>query len=638
VLKRFLAALVTVILQASSLITPPPAHAGFPGANGAIAFQRDDGDIYRVNPDGTNFLRLTDDPAQDNNPQWSPGGTKILYNSDRNGTHDIFVMNDDGGDDVLVYGTPALEFNPAWCPGTNPRVVFMSDAAGNNDIYSIDFSPSPTPIRLTDNTLLDGHPSCGNDVIVYQSVVQTGNTDVFKMNLDGSNKVNLTNAPGFQGFASISPDGSRIAYVDSSSGNGEIFVRNIDGTNPINVTNHPAADGDPAFSPDGTSLSFHSDRNENNDLFDYDLSIQAIHTVFLSQENEFSPDWQPLVDPNQHERTVTAELKGPPKRIEGEVSVVDGYGPCADGAPVELQTKGDSGWETIAESTTGPDGGFEFAPLPENLDRVRVTAQTYVNLQATLGDENPCVEATSPVVVVPDSSEKPSKIPPGFEFFETDPETTVFSFKGPTTIPAGFWGPGSEPFTGDVALQGEPLGSFQGDETGSADTIVERTESATVPGPLPSSDKVPIELVALSLTSVAPITVTGSAGAETWDVGVGLSPSKTSTGTMTITRKKTTSGTFESSLRLYPLFTFTRQADGEERILDVGALELSRKQKEKLTLIAENIPWVRTCPDDANIATTFCASASPRGRTLMVQGAALWQHGVRPATETQGGQ
>ena len=381
----------------------PPAGAAFPGTNGALVFQRDDGDIFRVDSDGTNVVRLTDSPAQDNNPQWSPDGTQILFNSDRNGTHDIFVMNGDGGDEALVYGTPALEFDPAWCPTSNPRGVFMSDAAGNFDIYSIADYANPTAVRLTDNPLVDGHPSCGQDVIVYHSVVQTGNTDVFSMNLDGSNKTNLTNAPGFQGFATISPDGSRIAYVDSSSGNGEIVLANVDGTDPVNLTDDPANDGDPAFSPDGSALAFQSDRNVDFDLYigelTPDLQFFGVDNFELSGTDEFSPDWQPLLEPEvvEHNRTVTAELKKKPLRLKGDVTVTDGFNECADGVPVELQKKTQTGWKQIDEATTGSDGSYRFrlGRLPRLPKLVRARTPAYLGAEGQF-----CLLAASPKVRV----------------------------------------------------------------------------------------------------------------------------------------------------------------------------------------------------------------------------------------------
>jgi hypothetical protein len=63
---------------------------------GRIAFNRDDLEIYVMNPDGTALTQLTNDPGADFAPSWSPDGSKIAFTTFRFGNLEIAVMNSDG--------------------------------------------------------------------------------------------------------------------------------------------------------------------------------------------------------------------------------------------------------------------------------------------------------------------------------------------------------------------------------------------------------------------------------------------------------------------------------------------------------------------------------------------------------------
>jgi hypothetical protein len=119
-------------------------------------------------------------------------------------------------------------------------------------------------------------------------------------------------------------------------------------------------------------------------------------------------------------------------------------------------------------------------------------------------------------------------------------------------IPPDFFGPGSDPFDGQIG----PLGGADPD---GPDTIIRRLADVNLPPP-PSTATVPIELVALSLKSCQPITVTENGGLNPslWDVEVELSPTPASVGQMTITKTHDNGGTFTSNLFVQPRFIFTK--------------------------------------------------------------------------------
>src|SRR5579864_3851035 len=98
-----------------------PAHAAFPGTNGKIVFMsnRNGGsyEIFSMDSDGTNQTNLTNNTTvNDSDPEWSPDGTKIVFDSNRVGNQQIFVMNADGSGVTRLTNNSSFEENPDWSP------------------------------------------------------------------------------------------------------------------------------------------------------------------------------------------------------------------------------------------------------------------------------------------------------------------------------------------------------------------------------------------------------------------------------------------------------------------------------------------------------------------------------------------
>ncbi len=163
-------------------------------------------------------------------------------------------------------------------------------------------------------------------------------------------------------------------------------------------------------------------------------------------------------------------------------------------------------------------------------------------------------------------------VKPGHDLFVT-PAGSFHDFSQ-TPLLADFFGPGSDPFTGVVPVTGNPLGTFQGFIVGGTDTIVRRLEVADLPYGTGESDTIDIELVALSLRSVTPITVTfnGGQNPELWNLKVTLSPTIGSVGTMTITHSDSEGGTYTAAMQVVPLLTFTRVGGGGMVQLDAAEI------------------------------------------------------------------
>jgi hypothetical protein len=167
----------------------------------------------------------------------------------------------------------------------------------------------------------------------------------------------------------------------------------------------------------------------------------------------------------------------------------------------------------------------------------------------------------------------PGPVEAGYDLFETDSASLVFG--GPTALPADFFGPGCNPFSGTVDFKGVPIGAFGAfSGLGTTDTIVQRLDDAATTYPDAVGDTIQIEIVRLELVSVAPLTITCPGGDQQWDMTAQVPEGDMlqNPGTMTIRHEYPNGGTFDTiSLPVNAAVTFTKVGGGGQ----IGPFHLS---------------------------------------------------------------
>ena len=84
--------------------------------------------------------------------------------------------------------------------------------------------------------------------------------DIYVSDLDGNIRGQLTNTPGYDAEATVSPKGDRIVFTSMRDGDLDLYTMNVDGSDVKRVTNTLGYDGGAFFSPDGTKLLWRASR------------------------------------------------------------------------------------------------------------------------------------------------------------------------------------------------------------------------------------------------------------------------------------------------------------------------------------------------------------------------------------------
>jgi Tol biopolymer transport system component len=255
--------------------------------------------IYLMNGDGSGVTRLTYSGANDDYPRWSPNGTKILFQSDRDhpdtGYNDVYVMNSDGSG-VARLTTDANDDSMASWSSDGSKIVFQSLRNGvNYQVYSMNADGS-SQVCLTNTSSSDIEPSWspnGAKIAFASDRDHAGTSSVYVMNSNGTGQQRLTfSAATFDDRQPTwSRDGAKIAFVSTRDSvteswtetddyeipeddgqtfprsrlhiNKEIYVMNADGSSQLRLTNDLANDDAPSWSPDGNKILFRSDRERD---------------------------------------------------------------------------------------------------------------------------------------------------------------------------------------------------------------------------------------------------------------------------------------------------------------------------------------------------------------------------------------
>jgi TolB protein len=286
-------------------------------------------EIYLMDVDawgvGANPARLTNDADAENYPSWSPDGKRLVYQRDFNGSA-IYLINADGTGQQRLSPTPGFDVTPSWsADGTQIVYVRLLEVPQPNqppmtDIRVMNVDGTGDHVILA-NTRFSVEPRWSvKDQIVFMSLMDSSDLQIYVMNADGTGLRQLTNA-GNNGDPVWSPDGNRITFGSDREGGNKlnIFVMNADGTQLEQLTHFdpPYEAGDTNWSSDGKKIAFEWDINgkKQSDPNAY-AEVWTMNPDGSGETNTgvqcsdvgCAPRWQPHIDKHKRSEQSSPDL------------------------------------------------------------------------------------------------------------------------------------------------------------------------------------------------------------------------------------------------------------------------------------------------------------------------------------------
>lgn len=254
-------------------------------------------EIYLMDYDGQNPIKVTSRFAHAMAPAWRPDGKELVFtaitkNNKNVRNHNLFVYNLPTGKIEMLSNKPGINSGASFSPNGHQIALTMS-FPGNPEIFLMD--PSSKVIqRVTNSFGLDVDPAWSPDGKWLAFVSdRSGRPMVYKMEANGANVQRLTYAGFYNATPSWSPQGGKMAFAGWDAGKFDIFIMNVDGTSLERLTKNMGNNEDPDFAPDGYFIVYSSNRKGKKNLYITNVDNTVHRQITSDFGNCEAPKWGP---------------------------------------------------------------------------------------------------------------------------------------------------------------------------------------------------------------------------------------------------------------------------------------------------------------------------------------------------------
>lgn len=249
-------------------------------------------ELYVMEYDGQNPMKVTADHSICLSPAWSPDGKILAYVSYRDRNPDLFALDTETGKRWKLSGSVGLNISPAWSPN-GKHIALALSRDGTAEIYTMGRDGNGLE-RLTygasDNVSPSWAPN-GRDIVFTSG--RAGTPQLYVMGADGTDVRRITFEGNYNASPNWSPRGDKIVFASQVKGIFKIATINPDGSDFRILTSGPGSDENPSWSPSGRQIVFSSNREGKSSIYIMNANGTDIERITKNDANYTSPAWSP---------------------------------------------------------------------------------------------------------------------------------------------------------------------------------------------------------------------------------------------------------------------------------------------------------------------------------------------------------